>query len=194
MLHSLCAWLVFDIKFSVAALPSILEHLSSSLRPALHRHAMATSTALQAFMQAPREQRVTALRSLGAAKMAQLEAELREARLTLFGPMPSSKAGQSTASAGQHNANEAMPCTATSPQGGAYPPHRQRTPRPPGAPPHATAPRTVNAKPPAAPATLHRNAQPRLALLMAAQQRPCKPGHWHNKQGKGKGPVWADVV
>ena len=57
---------------------------------------MATSTALNAFMQAPREQRVTALRGLGAAKMAQLEAELREARLTLFGPMPTSKASKAS--------------------------------------------------------------------------------------------------
>ena len=61
---------------------------------ALLCHAMATSTALKAFMQAPRDQRVTALRSLGAEKMVQLEGELREARLTLFGPLPASKSGK----------------------------------------------------------------------------------------------------
>ena len=70
---------------------------------------MATGTALKAFMQAPRDQRVTALRSLGAEKMAQLEGELREARLTLFGPMPTSKASKASLPP------QALPSTAPSP-------------------------------------------------------------------------------
>ncbi|CAE7244979.1 unnamed protein product [Symbiodinium microadriaticum] len=45
---------------------------------------------------APREQRVASLCSLGAETMAQLEGELREARLTLFGPLPTSKASKAS--------------------------------------------------------------------------------------------------
>ena len=47
-----------------------------------------TSTALQAFLQGERSQRIAALRSIGASRMALLEAEIAEARLTLFGPLP----------------------------------------------------------------------------------------------------------
>ena len=192
VLHSLCAQFALCMALSVAALPSILEHLESSHCPALHRHAMATSTALKSFMQAPREQRVTALRSLGAEKMAQLEAELREARLTLFGPMPTSKAGK--APPPPANTMPTKPCPAQPP-----PPKEEPIPAPPKDPPTPRGP-------PPRDGTPHRERQAargsgdpapqRTATPSpadAAQQRPCKPGHWHNKQGKGKGPVWADV-
>ena len=107
------------IQASVAALPSKHSAYQSLPCTAQPRHAMATSTALKAFMQAPREQRVVALRSLGAEKMAQLEGELREARLTLFGPMPSSKASKATA-CGHSATTQALPCPTTSPQGGTH--------------------------------------------------------------------------
>ena len=115
-------------------------------------HAMATSTALKAFMQAPREQRVTALRSLGAEKMVQLEGELREARLTLFGPLPASKSGKAPLASPPPAGTEPPPkqCPAQIPP----PPKEEPIPAPPkDPPPHPAAPhhgmarRTANAKP-----------------------------------------------
>ena len=101
LLSALCVCTRFVLSLrctqvSVAALPSKHSAYQFLPRTAQPCHAMATSTALKAFLQAPREQRVTALRSLGAERMAQLEGELREARLTLFGPMPSSKASKAS--------------------------------------------------------------------------------------------------
>ena len=141
-------------------------------------------------MQAPRDQRVTALRSLGAETMAQLEGELREARLTLFGPMPTSKASK-----------------ASPPPVETVPPPKQRPAQPPPpkeepipAPPKD--PPTPRGPPPRD-GTPHRERQaargsddpaPQRPTARGsddpAQQRPCKPGHWHNKQGKGKGRIW----
>ena len=112
---------------------------------------MATSTALKAFMQAPREQRVTALRSLGAEKMVQLEGELREARLTLFGPLPASKSGKAPLTSPLlqalcHRQSSALPKSPLRPRR-SQSPHRQKTPPPPAAPHHGMARRTANAKP-----------------------------------------------
>ena len=51
-----------------------------------------TSTALQALLQGQRTDRIAAFRSLGAQRMVQLESELAEARITLFGPLPAAAA------------------------------------------------------------------------------------------------------
>ncbi|CAE7254837.1 unnamed protein product [Symbiodinium microadriaticum] len=100
---------------------------------------------------APREQRVTALRSLGAEKMVQLEGELREARLTLFGPLPASKSGKAPLTSPLlqalcHRQSSALPKSPLRPRR-SQSPHRQKTPPPPAAPHHGMARRTANAKP-----------------------------------------------
>ena len=144
------------IASSFAALPSKISAFLLQRRTALLSLAMATSTALKAFLQAPREQRVTALRSLGAERMAQLEGELREARLTLFGPMPSSKAGKAAP----------PPVDTVPPPKPALHSHlpqrrnRPKIPPPQGGPRHVMVHRIANAKLRAAPAI-----QPRNALL-----------------------------
>ena len=170
---------------------------------------MATSTALKAFMQAPRDQRVTALRSLGAEKMVQLEGELREARLTLFGPLPVSKSGTAPHAAPppsctvpppkQCPANippppkeEPVPAPPKDPPTPRGPPPRDGTPhreRPASRGPAGPAPHRPEARGSADPAPHRREAQ---GSDDPAPQRQ-KPGHWTNKQGKGKGRLWADL-
>ena len=53
-----------------------------------------TSTALQALLQGQRTDRIAAFRSLGTQRIVQLESELAEARITLFGPLPAAPAPQ----------------------------------------------------------------------------------------------------
>ena len=67
--------------------------------PAQHGNMAGASTALQALLQGQRADRIQAFRSLGAQRIVQLESELAEARMTLFGPLPAAAAarGHSTA-------------------------------------------------------------------------------------------------
>ena len=79
-----------------------------------------------------------------------------------------------------------MPSTTPSPQGGANPRTAQRSPHPTKTP-HRERQAARGSDDPAPQRPTARGSDD------PAPQRPCKPGHWHNKQGKGKGRPWADL-
>ncbi|CAE7263760.1 unnamed protein product, partial [Symbiodinium sp. CCMP2456] len=100
-----------------------LEHLLRIAHFAfpLHRTAPrsmagATVDALRDLMAAERKDRLAALRQLGATRMAELEADLHEARLTLFGPLPSSALPSTAPPPPLHTVPSTAP-PSTTPQG-----------------------------------------------------------------------------
>ena len=127
--------------------------------------------------------------------MVQLEGELREARLTLFGPLPTSKSGKAPL-ASPPPANTVPPpqqCPAQPP-----PPKEEPIPAPPKDPPTPRGPPPRDGTPHRERQAARGSADPALHRQDArgsddpAPHRQ-KPGHWHNKQGKGKGRPWADI-
>ena len=141
-----------------------------------------TSTALQALLQGQRADRIQAFRSLGAQRIVQLESELAEARMTLFGPLP---------------AAAAAPPVDTAPSRTSAPPAKQQAQPPPPAqpaPPPAKTPPPREATPPrsATPTPRpHRDATPPRRdqtppRLSSATQRQQRAQHRTHRPGRAK--------
>ena len=132
-----------------------------------HGNMAGTSTALQALLQGQRADRIQAFRSLGAQRIVQLESELAEARMTLFGPLP---------------AAAAAPPVDTAPSRTSAPPAKQQAQPPPPAQPAPPPAKT----PPPREATPPRSATPTPRPPRRDQTPPRRTGHWGRQR-------WADA-
>ena len=121
-----------------------------------------TSTALQAVLQGQRADRTQAFRTQ---RIVQLESELAEARMTLFGPLPEAAAA---------------PPVDTAPSRTSAPPAKQQAQPPPPAQPSTTA-----GKDPAATTPPHSNAN--------AQTPPRRDQTPPRRIGQWGGQRWADA-